>query len=88
MEQQQTKMGFPGLGKPFALIDGCTKCVPNVDGRCTTLPHVTPFHTRRGDTLKNRYIPHFCHQRLDPMKEAPSNEGGFSCFSDTPIGKV
>jgi len=24
---------------------------------------------------------------LNPMKEAPLKQGGFSCFSDTPVGR-
>ena len=36
-----------------------------------------------GNAPENRCASHFCHQRLDPMKEAPSNDGA-SLVSETP----
>ena len=38
------------------------------------------------DGLENRYASHFCHQRLGPMKEAPSFEGAFLVSATPSIG--
>ena len=52
-----------------------------------TYEHLCSPMTRHGDTLENRYTSHFCHQRLGPMKEAPSNEGAFLVPATPHIGK-
>ena len=39
------------------------------------------------DGLENRCASHFCHQRLGPMKEAPSLEGAFLVLATPLIGK-
>ena len=40
------------------------------------------------DGLENRCASYFYHQRLGPMKEAPSNEGAFLVSATPPIGKA
>jgi len=42
-----------------------------------TWQHVRLSCTRRGDALENRYAWYSANEWLDPMKEAPSNEGAF-----------
>ena len=48
-----------------------------------TYDHLCSLIASHGDALENRYTSHFCHQRLGPMKEAPSFKGA-SLVSETP----
>ena len=40
------------------------------------------------DGLENRCASHFCHQRLGPMKEAPSTEGAFLVSATPASGRL